>query len=180
VEDAPLGIPASPYGATKRAAEIMGQTYERLFQVPFTSLRLFNVYGPRIRPDLALYIFTRKVMLGESLPLYGDGTVLRDFTHVNDICSGFLAALQAPNIAGECLNLGHNEPVPIKRLIELIGHYAGREAKIDYRPARAGDMPLTCASLEKSGRLLNYHPQVTIEEGVRDYVEWFKQHVNLM
>jgi UDP-glucuronate 4-epimerase len=176
VEDDPLGVPASPYGATKRAAEIMGQTYHRLFGVPFTSLRLFNVYGPRIRPDLALYIFTKKILRGESLPLFGDGTVLRDFTHVRDICRGFLAAMQAENIGGECLNLGHNEPVAIKRLIELIGQAAGCEPRIDYRPERAGDMPLTCANLEKSQRLLNYHPQVTIEEGVRDYVQWFQAH----
>jgi UDP-glucuronate 4-epimerase len=175
-EDGPQGVPASPYGATKRAAELMGFTYHKLYGVPFTSLRLFNVYGPRLRPDLALAIFTRKILRGEPIDLYGDGSVLRDFTHVSDVCTGFLAALRAPAVAGESINLGHNEPVEVSRLIALIERYAGKEAIIQRHPARAGDMPLTCADLEKAGRLLDYRPQVGIEEGVREYVEWFRSH----
>lgn len=173
-EDGPQGIPASPYGATKRAAELMGFTYHRLHNVPFTSLRLFNVYGPRLRPDLALAIFTEKILDGKPITLYGDGTVLRDFTHVNDICDGFLAALSKPSVAGESINLGHNEPVEVSRLIALIERYAGRPAVIDRQPPRAGDMPLTCADLEKARRLLGYKPKVGIEQGVHEYVEWFQ------
>jgi UDP-glucuronate 4-epimerase len=173
VEDAPLGIPASPYGATKRCCEILGQTWHARFGVPpFTSLRFFNVYGPRLRPDLALTIFTRKILRGEPLPLYGDGTILRDFTHATDICGGVLAALTAENIAGECINLGHNEPVEIRRLIQLIEEAAGRKAAIEQLPERAGDMPFTCADLTKAKRLLGYQPKVSIEDGVREYVRW--------
>ena len=174
VEDAPLGVPASPYGATKRSGEIMGLTYHALFGIPFTSLRFFNVYGPRLRPELALAVFTRAILEGMPLPLYGDGSVLRDFTHVSDICRGVAAALTAPNIAGQCINLGHNEPIEIRRLIALIESAAGKQALIEHRPERKEDMPVTCADLAKAGRLLGYRPTVAIEEGVREYVDWFR------
>ena len=172
VEDAPLGVPASPYGATKRAGEILGLTYHSLFGIPFTSLRFFNVYGPRLRPELALAVFTRAILEGMPLPLYGDGSVLRDFTHVSDICGGVVAALTAPNIAGQCINLGHNEPIEIRRLIALIEAAAGKKALIEHRPERKEDMPVTCADLTKAGRLLGYKPTVSIEDGVREYVDW--------
>jgi UDP-glucuronate 4-epimerase len=174
VEDAPLGVPASPYGATKRAAETLGLTYHGLYGVPFTSLRFFNVYGPRLRPELALAVFARKIQAGEPLPLYGDGSVLRDFTHVADICSGVLAALTAPNIAGECVNLGHHAPIEIRQLIELLEEATGRKAHIERHPPRPEDMPLTCADLCKAERLLGYEPRVAIEDGVREYVAWLK------
>src|SRR5438874_2483572 len=145
VEDAPLGIPASPYGASKRAAEIAGLTYHQLFGVPFVSLRFFNVYGPRLRPELALAVFTRSILERTPLPLYGDGSILRDFTHVSDICRGIRAALSAPNIAGQCINLGHDQPIAVRRLIELIEQAAGRKARIEHRPPRIEDMPFTHA-----------------------------------
>jgi UDP-glucuronate 4-epimerase len=179
VEDAPLGIPASPYGASKRSAEIVGLTYHQLFAVPFVSLRFFNVYGPRLRPELALAVFTRAVLQGTPLPLYGDGSVLRDFTHVSDICRGIAAALTAPNIAGQCLNLGHDRPIEIRRLIELIEQAAGRKALIERRPPRVEDMPFTHADLTKARRLLGYEPQVEIEAGVQEYVEWFRRGAGL-
>jgi UDP-glucuronate 4-epimerase len=175
VEDAPLGIPASPYGASKRAAEIAGLTYHQLFGVPFASLRFFNVYGPRLRPELALAVFTRAILNGTPLPLFGDGSVLRDFTHVSDICRGVGAALAAPNIAGQCINLGHDQPIAISRLIELIEATAGAKAMIEHHPPRAEDMPFTHADLTKARRLLNYEPTVEIEAGVCEYVEWFRQ-----
>ncbi len=174
VEDAALGIPASPYGATKRAAELFGFTWAQLYGLAFTSLRFFNVYGPRLRPELALAVFTRKILAGEPLPLYGDGSVLRDLTHVSDICTGLVSAMTAPGIAGQSINLGHNEPVQMLRLISLIEAAAGKKAVIEYHPPRVEDMPLTCADLTKARRLLGYEPRVPIEEGVREYVEWCK------
>jgi UDP-glucuronate 4-epimerase len=175
VEDAPLGIPASPYGASKRSAEIVGLTYWQLFQVPFVSLRFFNVYGPRLRPELALAVFTRAILTGTPLPLFGDGSVLRDFTHVSDICSGIIAALSADNIAGQCLNLGHDQPITIRRLIALIEQAAGRPATIEHHAPRAEDMPFTHADLAKARRLLGYEPRIEIEAGVREYVDWFRK-----
>jgi UDP-glucuronate 4-epimerase len=174
VEDAPLGIPASPYGASKRAAELLGLTYWQLHGIPFVSLRFFNVYGPRLRPELALAVFARKILEGVPLPLYGDGSVLRDFTHVGDICRGIVAALSADGVVGQCLNLGNDRPITIRRLIELIEGAAGRKATIDFRPPRGEDMPFTHAGLEKSRRLLGYSPTIPIEQGVAEYVEWVR------
>lgn len=175
VEDAPLGVPASPYGASKRSGEIVGLTYHQLFGVPLVSLRFFNVYGPRLRPELALAVFTRATLEGTPLPLYGDGSVLRDFTHVSDICRGIVAAMRAPDITGQCINLGHDQPIAIRRLIELIEQAAGVKARIEHRAPRAEDMPFTHADLTKARRLLGYDPKVAIEDGVREYVEWFRR-----
>ncbi len=177
VEDAPLGIPASPYGASKRASELLGLTYWQLFAVPFVSLRFFNVIGPRLRPELALAVFTRKILEGSPLPLFGDGSVLRDFTHVSDICRGIVAALTADGIVGQCLNLGNDRPITISRLIELIEAAAGKKATIDRRPPRGEDMPFTHASLEKSRRLLGYTPAVPVEQAVAEYVHWMQSEL---
>jgi UDP-glucuronate 4-epimerase len=174
VEDAPLGVPASPYGVSKRAAELLGLNYYRLHQVPFVSLRLFNVYGPRLRPELSLAAFTRAVLSGQSLKLFGDGSVRRDFTHVTDICRGIIAALTAPNVAGECINLGHDEPISIRELISLIERAADRTAIIDHHSPRGEDLPLTHAHLTKARRLLEYKPAVSLADGVAEYVEWLR------
>jgi UDP-glucuronate 4-epimerase len=174
VENAPLGIPASPYGASKRAGELLGLTYWQLFSVPFVSLRFFNVIGPRLRPELALAVFTRKILEGSPLLLYGDGSVLRDFTHVSDICRGVIAAITAVGVVGQCLNLGNDRPITISRLIELIEAAADKKARIDRRPPRGEDMPLTHASLAKSRRLLGYAPTIPVEQAVAEYVHWMQ------
>ena len=173
-EDAPLGVPASPYGATKRAAELMGLTYHQLHGVPVIVLRPFSVYGPRLRPDLAMTIFAKAILHGASLPLFGDGSIKRDFTHVSDICAGFIAAMDAPDAIGECINLGHSEPVEMLRLIELLEESLGKKANIDYRPARPEDLPITFAKLDKARRLLAYDPKVPLPAGVAEYGAWFR------
>jgi UDP-glucuronate 4-epimerase len=173
-EDAPLGIPLSPYGATKRAGELLCLNYHHLFRVPAVCLRFFSVYGPRLRPDLAMSIFTAAILKGRPLPLYGDGSIRRDFTHYSDVCSGILAAMDAPRAVGECLNLGHNQPIEVRRLIALLEGAIGRKAEIDQRPGRPEDMPTTCANLEKSTRALNYQPTVPIERGVPEFVDWYR------
>lgn len=174
-EDAPLGVPLSPYGATKRAAELLGQTYHHLHGVPVVCLRPFSVYGPRIRPDLAMRVFAESIELGRPVPLFGDGRIRRDFTHVSDICDGLLTALEAENVAGEAINLGHHEPVAIRELLAMLEEALGRKAVIDQRPALAVDMPVTCADLKKAQRLLGYRPKVTLADGVRDFVAWFRR-----
>ena len=178
VEDAALGIPMSPYGATKRAAEVLGSTYFDLHGVPVVSLRLFSVYGPRLRPDLALTIFTAAIDEGRTLPLFGDGTIRRDFTHVSDICDGLTAALSAEDVAGEAINLGHNEPIEMHELIRSLEHALGKKAKIDQQPEKPGDMPITCADLTKAGRLLGYSPKMPFDEGLTEYVEWYRLQRN--
>lgn len=176
VEDAPLGIPLSPYGATKRAAELLGLTYHNLYNVPVVCLRPFSVYGPRLRPDLALTVFATAIAEGTRLPLFGDGSVCRDFTHVSDICAGLYSALTAPNVVGEAINLGHSEPIPIRDVIRHLEEAFGRQAQIDYQPEKPGDMPITNADLSKAQRLLGYRPRVEFAAGVREYVEWFCRH----
>jgi UDP-glucuronate 4-epimerase len=173
-EDQPLGIPISPYGATKRAAELMGLCYHALHGLPVVCLRPFSIYGPRVRPDLAISIFARAIDEGQPLPLFGDGTIRRDFTHVSDICQGLFAALRADNVAGETINLGHHEPVEMRYLISLLEQALGRKADIDRRPAREEDLPVTCADLTKAGRLLDYRPRVRLEEGVAHYIDWYR------
>jgi len=176
VEDAPLGTPLSPYGASKRAAELLCETYHCLHQVPVVSFRLFSVYGPRLRPDLAMTIFTGKILSGQTLPLYGDGTIRRDFTHVDDICTGLITALTKNGLVGHAINLGHDEPIEIRQLIELLEKYCGKKAHIDRQPEKPGDMPLTHADLNKAKRLLKYKPKMPIDEGIKQYVEWFREH----
>lgn len=172
-EDAPLGLPASPYGATKRAAELLGLTYHQLHDVPVVCLRPFSVYGPRLRPDLALTIFTKAIHEGRAFPLYGDGTIRRDFTHVTDICRGLEAAMDRDEANGQTINLGHSEPLEMRRVIQLLEQSLGKKAVIDRQPARPEDLPVTYADLTKAKQLLDYAPQVTAEQGIQQYCDWF-------
>jgi UDP-glucuronate 4-epimerase len=175
-EDAPLGIPMSPYGATKRAAELLALTYHDLHQVPSVCLRPFSVYGPRLRPDLAMTVFTDAIENGKPLPLFGDGSIRRDFTHVSDICAGFFAALSAEGVVGQTLNLGHSEPIEVRTLIAELERALGKKAVIDWQPEKPGDMPITYANLEKAERLLGYQPSVAFREGIDEYVAWFRDY----
>jgi UDP-glucuronate 4-epimerase len=174
-EDGPLGIPLSPYGVTKRAAELMCLSYFRVHSVPVVCLRPFSVYGPRIRPDLAMAVFARSIAASRPIPLLGDGSYRRDFTHVGDVCDGLLAAINAEGVLGEAINLGHHEPVAIRDLIRLLEDALGRKAVIDHRPVSAADLPVTCADLTKARRLLHYQPRIALADGVREFVEWFRR-----
>ncbi len=175
VEDAPLGTPASPYGATKRATELLAQTYHELHQVPVVCVRPFSAVGPRMRPDLGLTIFARTMLAGQPLPLLGDGSIRRDFTHVHDICQGIATALTAPDVIGECLNLGHDEPLTIRDMIKLLESALGCRAQIKHLPPNAADLPATCADLTKARRLLGYQPRIDITQAVREFAAWFRQ-----
>lgn len=174
VEDAPLGRPLSPYGASKRAAEIFGATYQGLHGVPVVCLRPFSVYGPRLRPDLALSIWAEAIESGRKLPLFGDGSARRDFTYVSDICDGLLAALVRPDVIGETINLGHAEPIELRQAIAKLEAALGKKAHIEYLPAKPGEMPITFADLTKARRLLDYEPRVSFDEGVREFAAWFR------
>jgi UDP-glucuronate 4-epimerase len=171
-EDAPLGVPLSPYGVTKRAAELMGLAYYRLYGVPVVCLRPFSVYGPRMRPDLAMRVFAEAIGTSHPLPLLGDGSQRRDFTHVHDICAGLLSALAADAAVGQAINLGHHQPVAIAELIAMLEDQLGRKALVEQRPANSADLPTTCADLAKAGRLLGYRPTIELADGVRDVVAW--------
>lgn len=173
VEDGPLGTPLSPYGASKRAAELMALTYHDLFRVPIVNIRPFSVYGPRLRPDLALTIFTASIVAGRPLPLFGDGTIRRDFTYVDDICDGLEAALDRDAAVGHAFNLGHDEPIAVRDVIATLERTLGRTAQIDRQPERPGEMPVTHADLSKARRILGYDPKMPFEAGVRAFTDWF-------
>ncbi len=174
-EDAPHGVPTSPYGATKRAAELIGLTYHSLHQVPVVCLRPFSVYGPRLRPDLALTIFADAIENGKPFPLFGDGTIRRDYTHVSDICRGLFAALYNDGVVGETLNLGHSEPIEIRQIIKMLETSLGKTAQIEQKPERPEDLPVTFADLTKAQRLLDYAPRVPMAEGIEEFCRWFQQ-----
>ncbi|MGD9648705.1 MAG: NAD-dependent epimerase/dehydratase family protein [Pirellulales bacterium] len=173
-ESAPLGVPLSPYGATKQAAETLGFTYHLLHRVPVVCLRPFSVYGPRLRPDLALTIFCAAIAARKPLPLFGDGSVLRDFTHVRDLCAGLAAAIIAPDAVGQAINLGHDQPIAIRDVIAELERALGESALIERLPPKPGDMPLTHADLTKARQLLGYEPKIAFADGVREFVEWFR------
>lgn len=175
VEDDALGIPASPYGATKRAAELLCFTYQALHGVPAVAVRPFSVYGPGLRPDLALTIFTKAIDSGSSFPLFGDGSFRRDFTHVSDICAGLISCLHADKAVGQAINLGHSDPVEMWEIIRLIEGALGKKANIDRQPERPEDLPITYASLEKAKTILGYQPKVAISEGIEEFCSWYRE-----
>jgi UDP-glucuronate 4-epimerase len=172
-EDAPL-MPISPYAATKAAGEMFVHTYSHLYDIKAVCLRFFTVYGARQRPDLAIHKFARLIAAGRPIPVYGDGTTERDYTYVDDIVSGVVAALGYDATPFEVINLGESEMVSLNRLIELLEESLGRPAQIERLPLQAGDLPRTHADITKARRLLGYQPTTPVEQGIQKFAEWFK------
>jgi UDP-glucuronate 4-epimerase len=174
-EDDPITCPVSPYAATKRANELMAYTYHHLYGLSVACLRFFTVYGPRQRPEMAIYHFTEKLARGEAVPRYGDGSTARDYTYIDDIVAGILAALDAAP-AFEIVNLGGSRTTTLQRLIELIAEAVGSEPRVSEMPPQPGDVPITFADVSKAKTLWGWEPQVPIEEGIRRFVRWFKEN----
>jgi UDP-glucuronate 4-epimerase len=172
-EDDPIFQPISPYAATKLAGEALGHVYHHLYGLDVVCLRFFTVYGPRQRPDLAIRQFTAAIAAGQPIEMYGDGTTRRDYTYIDDILQGVLAALDRP-FGYEVINLGESRTVELRELVRLIEKELGRSAKIQSLPLQPGDVPLTYADIAKARRLLGYKPQVPIEEGIARFVRWFR------
>jgi len=175
-EDQDVSRPISPYAATKVMAESLLHTYSHLHGLRIVVLRFFTVYGPRQRPDLAISKFTRLIDRGEPVPVFGDGSTQRDYTYVDDVLQGVLAALDYDSSAFEIFNLGESRTVPLSRLVELIEDALGKKAHVERLPLQPGDVSLTHADVSKARRLLNYDPGVPIEEGIRRFVAWHRQH----
>jgi len=171
-EDSPADRPLSVYGGTKRASEIILHAYSYNYGLPVTILRFFTVYGPRVRPDMAIYKFARGIFLGEEITVYGEGRLKRDYTYISDIVDGIMKALKR-KFNYEILNLGSGRPIEIIKLIRLLEKYFGRKAKLRFAEKPREDMPETYADISKAKKLLGYEPKVPIEEGVRKFVEWF-------
>ncbi len=168
--------PISPYAATKMAGEAMCHTYHHLYGLAIVVLRLFTVYGPRQRPDLAINKFVRLLEAGEPIPQYGDGSSSRDYTYINDIVRGILAAYDS-EIEYEVINLGSSSPIRLDDMIAAVGRAVGIEPEVEILPDQPGDVPRTYASIHKAKRLLDWQPEWMLDEGLRRFVEWFKaQH----
>lgn len=173
-EDTPADRPISPYAATKRAAELACHTYHHLYGLPVACLRLFTVYGPRQRPDLAIHGFTRRIARDEPIRVFGDGRSARDYTYVADTVAGFLGALDRREPLGyEIVNLGNSHPISLETLIALLQEVIGREAIIERVDEQPGDVPMTFADISKAERLLGYRPKVTIREGLERFYSWY-------
>jgi UDP-glucuronate 4-epimerase len=170
--------PISQYAATKLAGEMLGYTYAHLYALPVICLRFFTVYGPRQRPDLAIHKFTALLEAGKPVPIFGDGSTGRDYTFVDDIVAGVLAALEyAPPAGGapfDIFNLGNSHPVKLNELVALLEKVTGKKAVRDPKPPQPGDVPLTWADLSKSSRLLGYRPATLLEVGLEKFVAWYR------
>jgi len=177
-EDAIAIEPVSPYAATKRAGELFLQSVAPIYRLRAASLRFFTVYGPRQRPDLAIHAFTRRMVEGRALTLFGDGTQSRDYTYCDDIVAGVLAAVdwtaEAP-FGVETFNLGGNRTVPTGAMVEEIAGALGMRPTIEWAPMQPGDVQRTAADLTKSGAVLGYAPRTPFPEGVRRFVAWFRK-----
>jgi len=170
----PVDYPISPYAATKRAGELLCHTYHHLYGMQINCLRFFTVYGPRQRPDLAIYRFTGLIDSGAPIPVFGDGTSQRDYTFIDDILDGILKSLT--NWSGfEIYNLGESQTVELAYLIELLEADLGRRAEIERHPMQPGDVARTYADISKAKAKLGYDPKVKIEEGIRRFVEWYRR-----
>ncbi|PYJ70138.1 MAG: epimerase [Verrucomicrobia bacterium] len=172
-EDQSLTQTLSPYGATKIAGEFLCSTYSHLYQMRVVALRYFTVYGPRQRPDLAIHQFTRRVHAGQSIDQFGDGSTRRDYTYIDDIIQGTMAALDYKGPLYDIFNLGESETIRLKDLISAIENALGKKAKINRLPEQPGDMPLTCADISKARQLLGYNPTTKLSEGLPKFIEWF-------
>jgi UDP-glucuronate 4-epimerase len=173
-EDFHLTQTISPYAATKIAGEFLCSTFCHLYQMRTVALRFFTVYGPRQRPDLAIHQFTRKILAGQPIDQFGDGTTQRDYTYIDDIIQGVIAALKYDAAMWDIFNLGESETIHLKDLIKMIEEAVGREAKINQLPEQAGDVPVTCADISKARRLLGYNPSTKLLDGLPKFVEWFR------
>jgi UDP-glucuronate 4-epimerase len=163
----------SPYAATKIAGEFLCSTYSHLYKMRIVALRYFTVYGARQRPDLAIHQFTRKIYAGDAIDQFGDGTTRRDYTYIDDILQGTLAALKYSGPAFDVFNLGESDTIQLTDLIAAIEKALGKRAKINRLPEQPGDMPLTCADISKARKLLGYDPKTKFEDGLPKFVDWF-------
>ncbi|HPW03972.1 MAG TPA: NAD-dependent epimerase/dehydratase family protein, partial [Dokdonella sp.] len=185
--------PVSLYAATKKANELMAHTYSHLFALPTTGLRFFTVYGPWGRPDMALFLFTRKILAGEPIEVFNHGKHTRDFTYVDDIVEGVMRTLDRvaqPDPAFDPVhpatatssapyrvyNIGNHQPVELSRYIEVIEECLGRKAEKILLPLQPGDVPDTCADVEELARDTGYAPATSVEQGVARFVDWYRDY----
>jgi len=164
--------PISPYASTKVSGELIGHVYSHLYDMRFIALRLFTVYGPRQRPDLAISRFAHLMRAGKSIPVFGDGSTRRDYTYVEDVVAGLRRAIEYDRTPYEVINLGNNRTITLTEMIGGLEVALGITARIERLPEQPGDVPQTWADLEKARALLGYQPRTSYQDGVRCFVEW--------
>ncbi len=176
VEEEPAVDPVSLYAATKRSCELMSASYAKLYGFPQTGLRFFTVYGPWGRPDMAYFGFTKKILAGEPIEVYGEGKMARDFTYIDDIVDGILGSLDNPPASGEhrVLNIGDSRPVGLMDMIKALEQALGMEAQKIMRPMQPGDVTATYADVSKLHALTGYEPKVMLEDGLKRFVSWYR------
>ena len=181
-EDMIVDFAISPYAATKKANEVMTHVYHKLFDMNVIMLRFFTVYGPKQRPDLAINKFTRLMLNNEEIPMFGDGSTSRDYTYIDDIVDGIIKScdyVMSHNNVYEILNLGNSSPVSLKEMINTIAKTIGVEPKIKQLPMQPGDVDRTFADVSKAKNLIGYEPKTSFEDGIRNFVNWYKENRNL-
>lgn len=173
-EDEAVDHPVSPYAASKKSCELLAYTYHHLYQLNVTALRFFTVYGPRGRPDMAPFKFIDRVSRGVEIQQFGDGSSSRDYTYIDDIVDGIVRALDRP-YPYQIFNLGKGSGTALSDFINLVQKHTGQEAVVRVMPDQPGDVPYTCANVEKAAHLLGYKSKVSFEEGIRRTVAWYKE-----
>jgi UDP-glucuronate 4-epimerase len=176
VETDPADRPLAPYPASKRAAELLGHSYFHLFGQNFTALRFFTVYGRRGRPDMMAYKVLDNIFHGAEVPLYNNGQMYRDWTYVDDIVEGVIAAADRP-LGYEIINLGRGQPTLLADFVGLIEEMAGKRSSLTNRPMLAADIEYTYAAIDRAKELLGYAPKVTVEQGVQGFWDWYREAV---
>jgi UDP-glucuronate 4-epimerase len=180
-EDQITDQPISFYGATKKSNELMAYSYAHLHKLRITGLRFFTVYGPWGRPDMSPVLFSKAITEGKPLKLFNEGKSLRDFTYIDDIVDGVLKVLLYPPAEPvvppyQVFNLGHHRPVEMRLFVQMLEKMLGREAQLELLPAQPGDLPETCASIDRVKAAVGFEPKVSLEDGLQKFVEWFKAY----
>ena len=173
-EDDFVDHPVSPYAATKKAGELLCHTYCHLYGMNVAALRFFTVYGPRQRPEMAIHKFTRRILEGKEIDLYGDGSSRRDYTYIDDIVSGVLGALTSPP-GYRVYNLGESATISLSELVALIEKACGKAAARRFKPPQPGDVPVTFADISRARKEIGYDPRTPIGRGVSLFVEWYRR-----
>jgi UDP-glucuronate 4-epimerase len=174
-EDDPCLAPASPYAATKRMNELQLSTYRDLFGLGVFALRFFTVYGPRQRPDMAIAKFTKAIARGAPIAMFGDGTSRRDYTFIDDIVAGIVAAIELVEPGRyELFNLGGTKTISLRELVEIIERVVGKPAVVEQLPLQPGDVPITYANVDRARAMLGYAPTTPPEIGIARYWEWLR------
>lgn len=165
-------LPISPYASSKLSCELLGHVYTNLYGIRFIALRFFTVYGPRQRPDLAIHKFAHKIMNGEAIPMFGDGSTRRDYTFIDDLLQGVRAAMDYEESDYEIINLGNHRTVSLLEMIQTIESVFEKKAIINQLPMQPGDVPQTYADISKAKQLLGYQPTTTFREGIQRFRDW--------